>query len=133
MMILMPSMANAQIVKKSGTKIQTILETRMGHMGLYLSNGVYLFSMGTTNQFDDSMLINLGDDLESASQTMQDLIDLVDEMQKNEIVSIDNGLGKEISISKVGKSGLIFIADGYAGTANTSKGELQKFLKALQK
>lgn len=131
MMIMMPTLAEAQI-KKTGTfQSETIASARMGVVSLKVADNVYYLAFQTTNQFDDFMILKLGQTKESAIQSIQDIIDILGNLQGNDTQYIDNGYGKEFRLYKV--MGALYInADGYAGSGNISKGELKKFLKALQ-
>lgn len=130
-MFLLPTQANAQI-KKTGTfKSETIESLRMGVVSLKVADGEYYISFKTTNQFDDLMILKLGETKESAIQSIQDIIDILDSLQGNETQYIDNGYGREFRLFKV-MGALYIAADGYAGNGNASKGELKKLLKALQ-
>lgn len=130
-MVMMPTLAEAQI-KKTGTfQSETITSVRMGIVSLKVADDVYYLSFQTTNQFDDIMILKLGQTKESAIQSLQDIIDILDNLQGNATQYIDNGFGKEFRLYKV--MGALYIsADGYAGSGNVSKGELKRFLKALQ-
>ena len=130
-MLFFPTVTDAQI-KKTGTfKAETIESVRMGIVSLKLADGEYYLCFTTTNQFDDLMVLKLGETKESAIQSLQDIIEILDGLQGNATQFIDNGYGREFRLSKV--MGALYIsADGYAGNGNTSKGELKKFLKALQ-
>lgn len=131
MMFLLPTQATAQI-KKTGTfKSETIESLRMGVVSLKVADGEYYISFKTTNQFDDLMILKLGETKESAIQSIQDIIDILDSLQGNETQYIDNGYGREFQLFKV-MGALYIAADGYAGNGNASKGELKKLLKALQ-
>lgn len=130
-MMFMMSIADAQI-KKTGTfQSETISSVRMGFVSLKMADDVYYLSFQTTNQFDDLMILKLGQTKESAIQSLQDIIDILENLQGNATQYIDNGFGKEFRLYKV--MGALYIsADGYAGSGNVSKGELKRFLKALQ-
>lgn len=131
-MILMPTMANAQIKKTGENKTQTIASLRMGIVSLNHSNNGYYIAFHTTNQFDDAMILKIGDDKDSAIQSLKDLIDILETLQGDETQYIDNGYGREFRLWKM--MGTLYIsADGYAGNGNVSKGELNRLLKALQK
>lgn len=131
-MILMPTMADAQIKKTGENKTQTIASLRMGIVSLNLSNNGYYIAFHTTNQFDDAMILKIGDDKDSAIQSLKDLIDILETLQGDETQYIDNGYGREFRLWKM--MGTLYIsADGYAGNGNVSKGELNRLLKALQK
>lgn len=130
---MMPTMADAQIKKKSTTKTETILSLRMGCMNLKLSEGTYYISMLTTNQFDDAMLLKLGNSKESAIQSLNDLIEISSNISGQECVKIDNGYGRELRIYKGAMGGISIHADGYAGCVNTAKSEFRKMLDKLKK
>lgn len=126
-------MTNAQIQKKSSTKKETIISLRMGYMTLIVSDGYYYLTMLTTNQFDDAMILKLGNSKESAMQSLTDLIEIASTIETSECVEIDNGYGRTMRIYKGGMGGISIYADGYAGSANTSKSEFNKMLNALTK
>jgi hypothetical protein len=131
LMTLVP-MADAQIKKTGETKTETISSLRTGVVSLKLSKGMYYLTLRTTKQFDDPMILKLGDSKESAIQSLNDLIDILDSLQGNATQYIDNGFGKEFRLFKM--MGALYIdADGYAGNGNISKGELNKLIKALSK
>ena len=130
-MMFMMSIADAQI-KKTGTfQSETISSVRMGIVSLKVADDVYYLSFQTTNQFDDIMILKLGQTKESAIQSLQDIIDILDNLQGTATQYIDNGFGKDFRLYKV-MGALYIAADGYAGSGNVSKGELKRFLKALQ-
>jgi hypothetical protein len=132
-MILMPMMADAQIQKKATTKIETLLSLRMGYMNLKLSEGTYFISMLTTNQFDDAMVLKLGETKESAAQSLNDLMEISTTISGQECVRIDNGYGRELRFYKGAMGGVTIQADGYAGVVNTAKSEFKKMLDKLSK
>ena len=132
-MILMPIMADAQIQKKSTTKTETLLSLRMGYMNLKLSEGMYFITMLTTNQFDDAMLLKLGDTKESAIQSLNDLMEITSSISGQECVRIDNGFGRELRFYKGAMGGVTIQADGHAGYVNTAKSEFKKMLNKLVK
>lgn len=132
-MILMPTMVDAQIQKKSTTKTETLLSMRMGYMNLKYSEGTYFITMLTTNQFDDAMVLKLGNSKDSAIQSLNDLIDISSNISGKECVRIDNGYGRELRFYKGTMGGVTIMADGYAGVVNTAKSEFKKCLNKLQK
>lgn len=131
-MILMPTMADAQIQKTGTFKTKTLSSVRMGFVNLKLSgNGTYYLAMKTSNQFDDYMLLKLGENKESAIQSLNDLIDIMDSLKGESTQYIQNGYGRELRLWKL--LGALYIScDGYAGDANVGKGELKKFIKAIK-
>lgn len=130
--MMLPSLSYAQLKKTGEINTETICSFRMGNMNLQQSAGRYFLSMGTTNQFDDMMLLMLGRDKESAGKTLVDLIGLCSSIKKGSLISVDNGLGGQLRISKGAFKNEIWIeADGYAGYVATSKMELRKVYDRL--
>lgn len=121
----------AQIKKTGSMKTETLVSLRMGVVTLRQSEGSYYIAMTTTNQFDDAMILKLGDTKESARQSLTDLIDILESLQGNETEFIDNGYGREFRLFKV-MGALYVAADGYAGNGNIGKSELNRMLKALK-
>ena len=132
MMILLPNALNAQIKKTGSFKAETIASVRMGVVNLRKAEGDFYLAMQTTNQFDDAMILKLGDTKESALQSLNDLVDIMESLQGSEMQQIDNGYGTNFRLWK-DLGTLYFSADGYAGNGNIAKFELKKFIKALQK
>jgi hypothetical protein len=131
-MILMPTMADAQIQKTGTFKTTTLASVRMGFVNLKLSgDGTYYLAMKTTNQFDDYMILKLGENKESAIQSLNDLVGIFDSLNGEASQYIQNGYGRELRLWKL-MGGLYLSSDGYAGDANIGKGELKKFIKAIK-
>lgn len=131
-MILMPSMAEAQIVKTGKSETITLSSVRMGYVNLKKSGDWYYLAMRTSNQFDDYMLLRLGNTKVGAIQSLNDLLSLLETLSGSECQRISNGYGEELRIYKE-LWALNFHADGYAGFAGISKQELKKFIKVIQK
>ena len=124
-------MTNAQIKKTGESNTKTIASARMGIVVLRQSDKDFYLSMTTTNQFDNAMLLKLGDTKESAKQSLNDLLDILESLEGDASQYIDSGFGRELRLWKL--MGALYIsADGYAGNGNISKSELKKFIKALQ-
>lgn len=129
--IMIPMMADAQITKKRTSTTETIVSLRMGNMNLKKSGTTYFLAMGTDNQFDDYMLLILGDDTESAVQSLNDMIEICETITAQDNVVIDNGYGRELRIYKGVMGGISINADGYAGSVNTAKSEFRKMRDKL--
>lgn len=131
MMTLLPAIGNAQLtVKREVDKIEKIASARTGLVRLMKHNETYYMSIPTSNDFDDPFFFYIGEDKESAVQTLKDLIDICDTIGKDDMITVDNH-GKDLVISK-GLAGAIYLQmPGYAGIASTIKSELNKFLRAL--
>ena len=129
LMTMFPAIGNAQLVVKDNTKIETLSSARMGIVRLDRDGDTYFMCLTTTNQYDDPFLVYIGEDKDSAVQTMKDIVSLFDSIGKKDVVTIDNA-GKDCLISKT--MGTLYMSmAGYAGQANITRAELVKFLKAL--
>lgn len=129
-MILMPTMADAQIKIESRKTTETLLSLRMGFIDLTY-NGSYFLSMSTTNQFDDPIVISLGKDKQEAMQTLQNLIDLTTSIKKGECITIENTFGEKLRIFRYCKNTISIFSDGRAGSSNTNKSELSRCLDSV--
>lgn len=130
-LLILPMVCNAQLsVKGQGDKMEKISSTRMGACSLYKHGERYMISAPTSNRYDKTFVLYLGEDKESACLTLRDLILLCDNIEKDVPVYIDNGT-KTCSIHKGTMGTLAFFQDGFAGFASFSKMEFDKFLTAL--
>lgn len=132
-MILMPTMADAQIQVKKQPKIETIKSLRMGYVTLSKSEDIYFLSLTSDNQFDKSYVILLGESKEAAIQSLNSLIEISSTITKDDFFEFNDGI-KDYHLAKGAfKSELWFKADGHAGYGKTSTTELNNLLKALTK
>lgn len=129
MMMLMPSVANAQIKVTSKVSTERLLSIRMGFIELKY-NGSYYLMMSTTNRFDDPIILLLGKDKEEAMQTLQSLIDITTSIKKGDCVTIQNA-SEELQIYRYAKNTISIYSEGRAGSANTNKSELTRCLDAV--
>ena len=124
-------MGYAQLnIKGQNAKIETISTARTGFITLKCQGNVYYIGTTTTNRFDDPFILYIGEDKDSAIQTLKDLINLCGNMEENTSLIIDNG-GRECRITPGAMGTLYFHSDYHAGFASATKQELTKFLKAL--
>ena len=79
------------------------------------TDSTYYLTLATTNQFDKPMLLKLGKGKQSATQTLKDLKSLISTLSKGDDVIIDNGYGRQYTITKYDNKNLIITAEGYAG------------------
>lgn len=132
-MILLPTMANAQITigqkKSTMKKVATI---SMSWYDLYELNGEYLLSLKSTNQFDDYFWLHLGKK-EEAVESLNSLIEMCSSLGKDDVVEISNGIGKTYRVYKYAK-GLSFHQKepGMAGFTYIYKMYLTKTLNVIQ-
>lgn len=121
--------ANAQLNVQSKDTFNKIASVRTGLVSLKEHQGTYYITFPTTNRFDDPFIFYLGYGKESSLQTLHDLYNLFDTMDRKQTITIDNR-GKSLTISKSGPT-MYFSMDGYAGLAATTRMELDRFISAL--
>lgn len=130
-MILMPTIADAQIVVKEKTKVETIKRLRMGWVSLDKTGNSYFLCVRSDNQFDDTYTIHLGQSKEDAIASLNTLIEVSKTLKKDESVKFDN-INEELSIySGVLKKEIWFKSEYKAGWGKVSKMELNTLLDAL--
>ena len=132
-MILMPTMADAQIQVKKQPKIETIKSLRMGYVDLCKSEEIYFLSLRSDNQFDDPYFILLGEGKEAAIESINSLIEVASTITKEDSFEFNDGRKDFYILRGMFKGEVWFKADGYAGYGKTSTMELSNLLKALTK
>jgi hypothetical protein len=133
-MILMPTMANAQInIGEKKSTMKKVATISMSWYDLYEFNGEYLLSLKSTNQFDDNFWLHLGTK-EEAIDSLNSLIELCSSLGKDDVVEISNGMGKTYRVYKYSK-GLSFHQKepGMAGFTYIYKMYLTKTLNVIKK
>lgn len=129
-MVLMPTMADAQISVSSKTNTERLLSIRMGFITLNY-DGQYYLAMSTTNQFDKPMILPLGKTKEEAIETTKSLIEITTTIGKGDCVEIVSAYGTQFRIYRFAKNTITINADGYAAASNTNKAELTKILDKI--
>ena len=132
-LILMPTMADAQIQVNKCPKVETIKSIRLGYVTLDKTEEVYFLSMISDNQFDNSYIIVLGEGKDAATQSLNSLIEISSTITKEDSFEFNDGLYDYHIFRGPFKSEVWFKADGYAGYGKTSTAELNSLLKALTK
>lgn len=132
-MILMPTIAEAQIQVNKQPKRETIKSLRMGYVTLTKTEETYFLSMISDNQFDKSYVILLGESKEAAIQSLNSLIEISSTITKDDSFEFNDGIKNYRIYRGMFKSEVWFKADGYAGYGKTSTTELNNLLKALTK
>lgn len=120
-----------QIEKKPQT--ETLLKLRGNTVRLEKTESRYWIVLPTSNRFDDPFFILLGDGKEESISTIDQMINLIDNLQNDESITAMNA-GRELSINKrsgMGSSVLYLQMDGYAGIAGIMKKELVKIRKKM--
>ena len=114
-------------------KSETILKLRGNTVRLTKTESKYWVVLPTSNRFDDPFIILLGDGEEESVATIDQMINLIDNLQTDEGVTAMNA-GRELSINKrsgMGTSVLYLQMDGYAGIAGITGKELVKIRKKM--
>lgn len=132
-MILMPTIAEAQIQVNKQPKRETIKSLRMGYVTLTKTEETYFLSMISDNQFDKSYVILLGESKEAAIQSLNSFIEISSTITKDDSFEFNDGIKNYRIYRGMFKSEVWFKADGYAGYGKTSTTELNNLLKALTK
>ena len=132
-MILMPTIAEAQIQVNKQPKRETIKSLRMGYVTLTKTEETYFLSMISENQFDKSYVILLGESKETAIQSLNSFIEISSTITKDDSFEFNDGIKNYRIYRGMFKSEVWFKADGYAGYGKTSTTELNNLLKALTK
>lgn len=132
-MILMPTMAEAQIQVKKQPKIETIKSLRMGYVNLTKTDDLYFLSMTSDNQFDKAYVIMLGKGKEAAVQSLKALIEVSETITKDDSFEFNDGVRDYNIYRGTFKSEVWFKGAGHAGYGKTSTAELNSLLKALTK
>jgi hypothetical protein len=121
---------NVIVEFKSHKKIATI---RASYSYLYQTESGYEFVSRTSNKFDDNFYFFLGEDVESAVHTCEDLIVFLEDADfENGIVTNKD---KRCTISKMSILGAdcFYLMDSkHAGSCNITKKELNKIIKKLK-
>lgn len=131
-MMFLPTIADAQIIIKEKVKIETIKSLRMGWVTLEHSDGYYMMTIRSDNQFDDAYVLSLGLGKAQAIASLQTLVAIASTLKKNESVAFTNG-GKEYTIHRGLIKGELWIkGEYYAGWGKVAKVELNSLLDALQ-
>lgn len=128
--------AAAQLnVKKKQAAIETIATLRTGAVRLIARDSLICVSLPSDNQFDGPQVFYLGKGVDSAIETLDDLVQLVQEGEVGSSVEVDQA-GKTVTVrvgKQVGVRVLYFNFPMQAGSVSTSKGELEKMKSALVK
>ena len=132
-MILMSTMADAQIQVKKQPKIETIKSLRMGYVDLCKSEDIYFLALRSDNQFDKPYFILLGDGKEAAIESLNSLVEVASTITKDDSFEFNDGRNDFYIYRGLFKSEVWFKSKGHAGYGKTSTAELNSLLKALTK
>lgn len=115
---------------KNNKKIATI---RASYSYLYQTESGYEFGSRTSNRFDDNFYFFLGEDVESAVQTCEDLIAFLEDADfENGIVTNKDRKCTISKMSILGADCFYLMDNRHAGSCNITKKELIKIIKKLK-
>lgn len=118
---------------KEGGKRLAVLQ--MEWNWLYLLNDHYFFVTKTTNQFDDWIWLDLGETKDMAIETVNSLIELLNNSKKDEDTEIES-LGKPYTLMCTSALGIKYFnvySSDRSGLGNIQMQSLKKALTFLQK
>lgn len=134
-MMLLTIGASAQISNvKTQDAIKTISKFRAGVCSLNQHGDVFYLILKSTNKFDDSVIVYLGEGKDSAVQTLKDLQELHKSMEKGDFADFTiNVMKKEIkySVSKFDKFNFSFLDQGTAGSVFFATTEMKTLISKL--
>ena len=132
--------ANAQLtIGKKSEGIERMATLQQMWAWLYKTENGYFYVCKTTNQFDDSMWLDLGRTKEDAVATVSALIETLDGAKSGDNIEIESLGEKYLLICEVvlgAKSWDVRALDtreSYAGSGPMAMSALKKALKELQK
>lgn len=127
LLISMGAMAQLNITSKRENTIERLTQ----ELFFDTSDSTYYISLTTTNQFDDPMLFKLGKGKESALQTIDDLLAFMEQGEKGDVISVENGFGKEYRIYIYDHLNLNMASDFHAGTRIMQKPRINRWKRLI--
>lgn len=130
-MILMPTMADAQIQVEKHPKIEKIKSARFGVIDLKKMGDSYYIALSSSNRYDDPYIINLGDDKQSTINSLNSLIEICETITNEDTFEFNDGVNDFLVFRGTVKGELWIRSDGYAGHGIILKSDLNSFLRAM--
>lgn len=96
------------------------------------ADSVYYLTLATSNQFDDYMIFKLGKGKDNSIKTIEDLISFMENGKKGDMITADNGFGREYRIYVYDNLNLDLASDGYAGMRILQKPRLKRWIRLIQ-
>jgi hypothetical protein len=136
--IAMATTAQAQIkIDKSTTNRPKQVATLTPYWNwLNCHDGEYYISFKSDNQFDDIFILSLGKTRKECLESLESLQELMDNITKDDIFTIDNGYGRSFSATEysfLGARGLTINSEGYAGRGYIYLSSIKKAIKWIEK
>lgn len=95
------------------------------------SDSTYYIALTTSNQFDDYMMFKLGKGKESALQTIDDLLAFMEQGEKGDVITVENGFGKEYRIYVYDHLNLDMASDYHVGTRIIQKPRMNRWRRLI--
>jgi uncharacterized protein YdeI (BOF family) len=130
-MILIPTMADAQIAVHKKQSVETLMNLRGGWVSLTKYGTAYSLIMRSDNQFDDVYVIILGKDRRTAIESLEALVDVAASIKVGETIDFSDSYKTYYVSRGTFKGEVWFKSSGQAGYGKTSKKELERLLDHL--
>lgn len=128
-MLLISGMAMAQLNVTSAH--ENTIEKITSELFYDTSDSTYYIALTTSNQFDDYMMFILGKGKESAIQTIDDLLAFMEQGEKGDVITVDNGFGKEYKIYVYDHLNLNMASNDHAGTRIMQKPRINRWRRLI--
>ena len=137
-LVTITGIASAQInIKKSNVgKPQEMTTLSMYWSWIYKVDASYYIVMKSSNQFDDSFWLKIGNTRQECLESISSLRDMMDTMDGSDRYDVDNGEGKTFSVTsptEFGVKKLIFHGKYNAGTGYLLASNISKAKKWIEK
>lgn len=127
LLINMGAMAQLNVTSQRENTIEKITQ----ELFFDTSDSTYYIALTTTNQFDDYMMFKLGKGKESALQTIDDLLAFMEQGEKGDVISVENGFGQEYRIYVYDHLNLNMASDCHAGTRIMQKPRINRWKRLI--
>jgi len=124
--------AQAQISVKSQTPYKVIKTIRMGYVKVSQTGDRISLVLRSTNDFEDPLLVFLGNSPEQAAATMDGIVDLYQVIDKG-VTTFDGPDGARHDVTRGMSGNMYFIGTGKAGDFIMGKGEAKRCAEAIRK
>ena len=124
--------AQAQIQRKTSSSYDVVATSRVGFIQVVCVKEMYIAMMPTNNRYDKVMMFFLGENRESAEQSISDMIDIMQEVtdEENKTITIENKIGSDLHVSKGMRINIR--SKNFAGYVETTKKEWEQLLESLR-
>lgn len=125
--------AAAQVKITKNEHPVTMVEQISGIAGLMQRDSTFYILTVTDNRYDDGVIIPLGEGVETAIQSVEALIAMLDDIAKGETFYLDGEDGERFFVSRSGRTkNAALRSDRKAGVCTLHASALQKAKKALE-